>query len=128
MVYVPQQALSHFACAVPPGVAVPSWAYVSCRLRCPQLISYVLLNVADQSSFSDAYHKYFLCMLVLLCSLPSYVLLSLSGDIFCPIVSCVTARDNRRHHMERLRSLRSLAFCRSVCNLLSSSYGEAEDV
>jgi hypothetical protein len=34
IVYVSQQPLGRLACAVPPGDAVPLWAYVSHRLRC----------------------------------------------------------------------------------------------
>jgi hypothetical protein len=46
IVYVSQQPLGHLACAVPPGDAVPSWAYVSRQLRCSQLISHLLFDVA----------------------------------------------------------------------------------
>jgi hypothetical protein len=47
IVYVSQQLLGHLACAVPPGDAVPSWAYVSHQLCCSQLISHLLLDVAE---------------------------------------------------------------------------------
>jgi hypothetical protein len=70
--YVPEQTLSCFTDAAAPSVVVPSWDYVSRRLHCTHLNSFLLFNVADQSSFSNAYHKYFLSMLVLLCSFPPY--------------------------------------------------------
>jgi hypothetical protein len=47
ILYVSQQPLGHLTCAVPPGDAVPSWAYVSHQLRCSQLISHLLLDVAE---------------------------------------------------------------------------------
>jgi hypothetical protein len=81
--------------------------------------SFLLLNISDQSLFSNAHHRYFLSMLVLLRLFPPYMSFrcdSLSGDVFCPIVSRVAARDNRRRRMERLRSSRSLIYgsCQSV--------------
>jgi hypothetical protein len=109
--YVLEQTLSYSPGAVLHGVTVPSWAYVSLRLRDAHLDSFLLLNVLDQFLFSNAYHRYFLSMLVLLCLFPPYTSSrcdSLSGDVFCPIVSCVTARDNQCHRMESLRSSRSM--------------------
>jgi hypothetical protein len=64
--YVLGQTLSYSPGAVLRGVAVPSWAYVSRQLRYTNLASFLLLNIFDQSLFSNAYHRYFLSMLVLL--------------------------------------------------------------
>jgi hypothetical protein len=66
-------------------------------------------------------------MLVLMCSFPLYMFsrcVALSGDVFCPIVSRVTARDNQLRGIERLRSSRSLALgsCRIRHKLLSSLF------
>jgi hypothetical protein len=106
--YFLDQTLSYSPGAVPSGgIAVPSWAYISRRLRYTNLASFLLLNISDQSLFSNAYHRYFLSMLVLLHLFPPYTSFrcdSLSDDVFCPIVSRVAARDNRRCCMERLRS------------------------
>jgi hypothetical protein len=109
--YVLEQTLSYSPGAVPRGIAVPLWAYVSRRLRYAHLASFLLLNISDQSLFSNAYHMHFLSMLVLLCLFPPYTSSScdsLSGNVFCPIISRITARDNRHRRMERLRSSRSL--------------------
>jgi hypothetical protein len=96
--FVQQQMLSRFPHAALSGGAVPLWAYVSHQWLCINLISFLLCNIADQSTSSNAYHKYFLAMLALLCTFPPYVFSrcdSLSSDVICSIVLHIAARDNR---------------------------------
>jgi hypothetical protein len=98
--------LSRCSCSWCHGAFV-GLCFPSLTLRTPKF--FPSLKHYYQSSFSNAYHKYFLSMLVLLCSFPPYTFsrcAALSGDVFCPIVSCVTARDNRLRRIERLMSSR----------------------
>jgi hypothetical protein len=110
--YVRQQKLNHFPHAAIHAVTVPSWAYVSHQLLCRNLISFLLTLLINLHPQMLTTNIFMMCWPCYVCSLRTRCD-SLSGYTFCPIVLCVTARDNQRRCMVRRPTiLRETSFIR----------------